>query len=794
MLNRLLLVALLWGIAGAASAQIMMVNVGDTVSITPGTSVSVIGGVWNKPAGAFYNQDTLYITDTLRNQGGNEMFHNSLNGTVVLCGNDQLIEGPDVIRFSTLKTWGGGTKSMAINILIEDSLDLWQRELDTRVDTAFVLNPDPAIITRIDGFVSSDLGGSLARAVDRTQVYLFPVGDSLPTFRYRPIEVRPVAAQADTFYVRFAHVDATTQGFDRNVKDTSICIINPDFFHHIRGASAADLRVYYDPAADPVHELLAQWRQVPHWTEIGRIQTPGSPLSSVGVDNWSDFAQEAFALAHPRPDVKLDSIQPDVCTNGNPIILRGTPLGGHYFANGTPLADSVFNPGAFPAGTYIIEYVYADTLTGGLITCPDTARRTLVVKQAPRSTITAGGPTEFCDGGSVTLTAQPQGPQYVYNWSTGETTPSIVVRQTGNYFVSIIDTTLDCDSTSLSIPVRVNPNPPANLTLSGDTVLCDGQTLTITAPAGPSFAYLWSTGATTPSITVGTPGGYFVTITDTSRPTACATTSRTVTVDVIYKPVAGISFAGDTLLCQGGTVTLTATPGGLLYDWFRNGQALFPAPVPQNSLTVTQSGIYNVVVINTCSVSDTSDTARITIFNAPTADFAYQPDSANIEIPFQFTDLSTADSLQGDQVVAWFWDFGDGNTSTDRNPTHAYPTKGDYTVTLRITTANGCTDTVSYVVRVYNFFKIYIPSAFSPNGDGQNDEFEVKGDGVATYEAYIYDRWGLLVWQSNSFTEHWRGFTTNGGLCPEDVYVYLIRAFSYDKRAFEGTGTVTLIR
>src|SRR5205085_6520684 len=112
-----------------------------------------------------------------------------------------------------------------------------------------------------------------------------------------------------------------------------------------------------------------------------------------------------------------------------------------------------------------------------------------------RPSMSASGATTFCEGGSVTLTA-PAG--YSYAWSNGATSQSIVVTSAGNYSVTVANAN-GCSATSDATSVVINaaPSTPV-INASGTTIFCEGGSVTLTAPAG--FTYAWSNGATTQSI------------------------------------------------------------------------------------------------------------------------------------------------------------------------------------------------------------------------------------------------------------------------------------------------------
>src|SRR5207247_64985 len=134
---------------------------------------------------------------------------------------------------------------------------------------------------------------------------------------------------------------------------------------------------------------------------------------------------------------------------------------------------------------------YSVTVTGANGCSATSAATTVTVNPLPTPSVTASGPTTFCAGGSVTLTAS-SGASYL--WSTGATTQSITVVSSGSYSVTVTDAN-GCSATSDGITVSVDPLPTPSIAASGPTAFCSGGSVTLTASSGAS--YLWSTGATT---------------------------------------------------------------------------------------------------------------------------------------------------------------------------------------------------------------------------------------------------------------------------------------------------------
>jgi gliding motility-associated-like protein len=175
----------------------------------------------------------------------------------------------------------------------------------------------------------------------------------------------------------------------------------------------------------------------------------------------------------------------------------------------------------------------------------------------------------------------------------------------------------------------------------------------------------------------------------------------------------------------------------------------------------------------------------------PTAGLDVDPHIATMDEPtINFFNISESDSV----LVDFEWDFGDGNTSSEENPVNVYDSPGDYDISLRIETINGCWDITMGQVAITEFVKLYIPNAFTPNGDGLNDYFEIKGTPVSDWNLYIYDRWGNKIWSTHNFETQWDGSDYSGTPVPPGTYVYQITGTDYKIQAFSHKGTVTVVR
>jgi gliding motility-associated-like protein len=182
----------------------------------------------------------------------------------------------------------------------------------------------------------------------------------------------------------------------------------------------------------------------------------------------------------------------------------------------------------------------------------------------------------------------------------------------------------------------------------------------------------------------------------------------------------------------------------------------------------------------------------IRVSQSPTAGFSCDPDTllSNINNTVKFIDESK-------DAYRWFWDFGGLDASSLQSPTFTFPDTGMYRVLQVVTHPQGCKDTLSKIIDIRPEVRWFMPNAFTPNGDGQNDGFYGKGllDGVSDFNMTIWNRWGELIFETNSPTEQWNGRVKNaGGMSPAGVYVYLVTFTDPRGKKLEYRGFATLVK
>lgn len=192
---------------------------------------------------------------------------------------------------------------------------------------------------------------------------------------------------------------------------------------------------------------------------------------------------------------------------------------------------------------------------------------------------------------------------------------------------------------------------------------------------------------------------------------------------------------------------------------------------------------------NNCVTSVTKPD-YITVYPVPYAAFTHEPNRTTIEDPMvRFYDNSIG-------ATSWLWSFGNlANSSSSQNPTHSFNDAGEYYVNLTVQNVYGCTDSVGIYLNISPDRTIYVPSAFTPNGDGHNDYFTAYGRNIYSYQMYIFDRWGGLVFKTDDINLPWYGdniFTNEP--CMQGVYIYLIYVKDANGVKHRHYGSVTLLR
>jgi len=410
----------------------------------------------------------------------------------------------------------------------------------------------------------------------------------------------------------------------------------------------------------------------------------------------------------------------------------------------------------------------------------------------------------ICYGDSITLTGGGSGGagNYIYFWNNniGLTDPAIVSPlQETSYEVTAIDQN-GCLGTTEEVIIYVQSMFQQDLGVFANSPICPGTSTYVYASlngtnTGPvTFSWSPNLGTTAGAYQLfpTTPTTYVATVTN-----ACGVVI-TDSVSVEFKPLPTVNYFEDLSVgCQPLEVSFTDsslsnTVGDTIRYWnwdFGDGGT----STDQNPTYIYEDdGIFDVtltVTTNAGCVNDSTQSNLITIHPKPVAEFeTSSADYSSFEMEVEFINLSTG-------AVDYYWEFGDGGTSLDFEPTHLYSEEGVNLITLIVTSDQGCKDTTELELLINTENILFVPNTFTPDGDGVNDFFFSTGSGIDedNFQLWIYDRWGELIYFTHRYLDKWDG-TVKGRPTQEGTYVWIIKTTDVAGRFIQLEGHVNLLR
>ena len=463
-------------------------------------------------------------------------------------------------------------------------------------------------------------------------------------------------------------------------------------------------------------------------------------------------------------------------TNGIPPIT--------YSWNTSPAQHNNFisNLGA---GTYSVTVVENNN-------CITTQSYNLLDMPAPNANFIL--PSKACIGDSILVQyVGNQTPPDSFSW---QMTPASVLSgtglgpylvsytDTGKYYIQLFVNKQACPSTTSTDSIRLFKIQASVDSLRN--VSCYGGNdafikLKVTGGVSPYY-YTWSPGGTNSAINNHASNGtYIIHINDSI---GC---KSTVVAHVVQPQKLLLSLLAVKTSCSyasDGSIHAQLSGGTLPYQYhWLSGN--FPNTSSISGLCV---GTYQLNVVDKNNCKDSSQ--QFVDYSIPiNTDF-------RVDFETQFSKSRIANfTFTGSGAHNYYWNFGDGFTSSIQNPSHRYT--DDTTYLVRLITDSGspyfCADTSQQKIRIVPPFNLFIPTAFTPNGDGINDIFNLFGNRIKQYKIIIFNRWGQLIFESNSISNSWDG-TYQQHPAEEGVYSYLIKVVGVDDKNYTRVGTVSLYR
>jgi len=509
----------------------------------------------------------------------------------------------------------------------------------------------------------------------------------------------------------------------------------------------------------------------------------------------------------PRFELGADTA---ICA-GESLLLDGTSLPGatYEWSDGSSQATLSVDT----EGTYALE--------ASLDGCTFSDARFVRVKPLP--IVDLGADRVLCEGETEILDVSQANASY--QWQDGSGQGTFTANQTGTFGVTV---NLEGCTTTDSLFLRFNPAP--GFDLGNDTLLCEGENLLLNGFVNATTTYRWNDGTTNAQLNVSRPGVYSLETTDNG----CSFNDEiTVTYGIIPDDLLGM----DRILCEEDVLDFNlAVPNASRYEWIDGQQSA--------NYTISSEGTYGVrVSVDRCTGGDTinvtynplprfdlgSDTSlcegeTLALQVEVLADSYQWQDGTNtasyqVTLPGAYSATATLDGCSfTDQLVVDYqasrsFSLGPDTTICEEDPfmlsidqradriewqdgstgrTYTVAQAGIYGVVVQ---DGACTfsDSIRIETRECFRFQVYAPTAFSPNGDGVNDEFLIgipPNMQVLSYEMNVFDRWGNRIFTSENINEGWNGLTEGEDL-PVGVYIYSIRIryrddYREDEEIFSG--------
>lgn len=499
----------------------------------------------------------------------------------------------------------------------------------------------------------------------------------------------------------------------------------------------------------------------------------------------------SVTISQPSP-LTVTMAHTDVLCNGQSTgtasvtAAGGTGAFTYLWSNGA----NTSTVSALPAGNYTVTVTDANN-------CQATGSVTIIEPTALQLSATSTDVVCFGGGdGTATAVATSGTPPYQYSWSNNGSGATISGLLAGNYTV----TATDAHGCSTSATVTVIEPAPIGLTVTGDSAYCTYDSVRLHAVVNGGvapYAYQWWSVAPAVNDTDAylvyqcvENRDYYVRIVDQHGCTAVAHQN------VIANPPPIVSFYADRQeACDSVTIHFvnSTTPIDFAWTWnFSDGTISHDYSPPH----FFGNGIWSVQLTAETPegcVATLLQQDLIHVLPTPVASFTSDPDITLMD----YVLLSQA-TFTFNNTSPWFatsvdWSFGHGDSAFVGQVTYTVPDSGWFCAKMNAYNDFGCHDDTTQCILVRQDPFLWIPSGFTPNGDGLNDIFLVTGLEIVSAEMSIFDRWGRLIFFSKDKSIGWNGKAMDED-APEGAYVFKVNAVNKLGEKLTRAGTVTLVR
>ena len=563
-----------------------------------------------------------------------------------------------------------------------------------------------------------------------------------------------------------------------------------------------------------ITDLQTQYTATPEEITAGTatIILIGEENNGCGISSDTLFVNfGASASVDAGPSIGL-------CAGSTLVQLNGSVSGSSSTGIWTTSGDGQFLPDATTLDA-IYELGAMDQINGVQLTltstnegeCGPTSADVLITINAGIS-VEAGEDVSAClDTPGITLSGLVSGATTMGVWSTagdGEFNENAVEInavylpgpgdiQTGSTWVYLTSTNNNgCEGAIDSLLISLLPMP--EMIAGEDVTICPNSSIELVGTASNTTTAFWfSLGGGSLSNDTSIVASYQSVAADAGRTitlivqgwNGCGLVEDTLLVTVMDTLAMDVSYTAE---CGSTEVVFTNnTIGAEDLTWSFGDGATSQEAGPIH--TYAASGNYEVIILATDQNGcEASDTLSVIVPAVPIASFSADPLEVELYFPIDLASTST-------NAVAWDWNMGDGTTDVSGEIVqHVYNELGTYQIELVVTSASGCTDTAMVSVIVIEpdqpiVLPTGIPTAFTPNGDGANDVFLVRGGPFAEFQFNIYDNWGVQLFSSDQQAIGWDG-SYRGKEQPGGVYIYTFKGRTIDGKEVDMAGDISIIR
>lgn len=466
-------------------------------------------------------------------------------------------------------------------------------------------------------------------------------------------------------------------------------------------------------------------------------------------------------------------------------VTGGTPNYNYVWSSGFTSQDI----SSLIAGNYTVTVTDANNCVSDLTINVQQPAAPLTISSVLTDATCFGLPT-----GAIDVTINGGTAPFTYFWNTGATSQDLINVPAGQYTLAVTDANSCVSSTiySLSQPTTALNVVVSNITDASCFGYSDGSVSINISGGTPAYSILWNNGSTSSFVNNISAGTYSATVTD-------ANGCESILNAQVNQPsgiIPSFVYEADGI-CSPVTVEFTNTSEGTPSNctWqMGNGQTINNCN--SFSYSYSMAGCYSVTLTtslnNGCISSITLDSI-ICVQQGPTADFYVN----------QSTDVYYSGNVQfsNSSINADFytWSFGDNSPlSNEQDPQHTYPgnSSNSYQVVLVAQDSSGCVDTAVTVFTIEEDFMVYIPNAFTIDGNDDNETFLPvfsNPEDIKKYHLMIYNRWGQLIWESFDMLNPWDG-RSRGKDCQDGVYTWKLDYTRQNKIRNIMAGHVSLLR